>query len=447
MTSLLQSIRSEGAPLSFAEFQNYFKFGGLNYGLLGTTPQTLGSKIEEIEPTFTGYAQGMFKANPVVFGCCLARLSVFSEARFQFRRRVDGRPGELFGTQALEPLEKPWPGGTTGKLLTRMIGDSDIAGNWFGALIGGKIRRLRPDWVTIILGSQRDPDAGIGHPDIEPVGYIYTPGGRGGKSYAYLPEQVAHFAPVPDPVASFRGMSWMTPVLREVMADQMTTEHKLKFLEQGATPNMVVTLDAAVQREEFERWVALFKEEHGTDLASAYKTLFLGAGADAKVVGSDLRKADFKSVQAIGENRIAVAAGVPGVIAGLSEGLESSTYSNFGQARRRFADGTIRFLWREAAGALAPLVEVPSGAELWYDDRDIPFLQEDRKDEAEIQQAEAVTIKTLIEAGYDPDSAVAAVAANDMTRLTHTGMVSVQLQKPGLASGNGNGQTPAPSAA
>jgi hypothetical protein len=38
---------------------------------------------------------------------------------------------------------------------------------------------------------------------------------------------------------------------------------------------------------------------------------------------------------------------------------------------------------------------VPPGAELWYDDRDIPALQEDLKDEAEIQQTQANAIRTL----------------------------------------------------
>jgi phage portal protein BeeE len=55
--------------------------------------------------------------------------------------------------------------------------------------------------------------------------------------------------------------------------------------------------------------------------------------------------------QGAGETRIAAAAGVPPVIVGLSEGLQAATYSNYSQARRRFADGTMRPLWRNAAVA------------------------------------------------------------------------------------------------
>src|SRR5690606_6000127 len=106
---------------------------------------------------------------------------------------------------------------------------------------------------------------------------------------------------------------------------------------------------------------------------------------------------------------------------------------NYGSARRRMADGTMRPLWRGVAGALAQLVNVPPDAELWFDDRDIAFLRDDRKDAAEIQQSKAAAIRQLVDAGYDPASVVAAIEAEDMRLLTHTGLYSVQLQPPTTA--------------
>jgi hypothetical protein len=91
----------------------------------------------------------------------------------------------------------------------------------------------------------------------------------------------------------------------------------------------------------------------------------------------------------------------------------------------------MRPLWRNAAGSLAQLVNVPAGAELWYDDRDIAFLREDRRDAAEIQGVQSRTIRQLVDAGYEPKSVTAAVMAEDYSLLTHTGLYSVQLQKPG----------------
>jgi len=106
---------------------------------------------------------------------------------------------------------------------------------------------------------------------------------------------------------------------------------------------------------------------------------------------------------------------------------------------------TMRPLWRNMAGSLARIVTVPPGAELWYDDRDIPALQEDQKDAAEIQAINASAISSLITSGYKPDSVVAAVTANDLSRLVHTGLFSVQLQPPGTTQPppSTNGSVPA----
>ncbi len=430
MANLFNRLRSQGVSLPFEQWLDYFNFNGLNYPV--GLNQTLNQPEERIGEDFPSFVQSVYKQNGIVFACMLTRQLLFQEARFQFRRRVLGRPGEMFGTAALQLLENPWPGATTGDLLGRMIQDTDLAGNFFAARRPGpKIERLRPDWVTIIRGSNVE-GAGPDSMDSNLVGYMYHEGGHasGKKPVPLLPEEVAHFAPIPDPLAHHRGMSWISPVLREIMGDQAATTHKLNYFQNGATPNLVVSFKQKMEPAVFKEWIEMFEQEH-EGAANAYKTLYLGQGADATVVGSDLKAIDFKDTQGAGETRIAAAAGVPPVIVGLSEGLAAATYSNYGQARRRFADGTMRPLWRGAAACLSTLINVPTGSDLWYDDRDISFLQEDRKDAAEIRQADSQTVKSLVEAGFEPASVIAAVDADDMSRLKHTGLVSVQLQPPG----------------
>lgn len=404
----------------------------------GNAPMTtLGAKQEEIRGNFEGYSIQALKANPVIFACMEARRSLFSEARFNFRRRPNGRPGQPFTTGALASLQRPYQGGSTSDLLSRMIQDIDLAGNWFGSLRpGGKIKRLRPDWVTIILGSYKDADIGFGDVDAEVLGYIYEPGGKGGsgKVMTFLPGEVAHFMPIPDPTAEYRGMSWITPLVREIMGDQAMTTHKLQFFENGAIPGMVVNMGAKVSAESFGEWVDLFEERH-TGSINAFKTLYLASGAEAEVVGADLKSIEFQAVQGQGEIRIAGPAGVPPILIGLAEGLKAATLANYGNARRHFSDATIRPLWRGACGALEPIIEVPTGAELWYDATDIPYLQEDAKDAAEVQFKQSEALKRLVEAGYTPESAMVAVDSNDLSRLEHSGLVSVQLHPPGSEPG------------
>jgi len=229
------------------------------------------------------------------------------------------------------------------------------------------------------------------------------------------------------------------------MGDSAATSHKLKFFENGATSNMVVKVPEGVRKEAFEALVGTFKAKH-EGLDQAYKTIFLTSGADATVVGANFEQMDFKVVQGAGETRIASAAEVPPVIAGFSEGLASATYSNYQLAMRRFVDLTMRPLWRNAAGSLAPIINVPSGAELWYDDRDVPALHENARDAAEIDQIRAATAHTLITAGFKPDD-VMAVVNPEWTQLQHTGMLSVQLTPIGaVGEGKGSlvGGTPVP---
>jgi len=418
---------------------NQVNFNGVQYPVTGLN-QTLMGKREEISSDFTGLVQGAYQRNGIIFACILARSLVFSEARFQFQRFTGGRPGDLFGTAELDILERPWAGGVTADLLSAMLADADLAGTAFITRRATQLVRMRPDWVEIVLGSFNDADVQAGDLDAEVLGYIYYPGGKhaGRDPIPLLREQVAQFQFVRDPVAQYRGMSWLTPIIREIQGDTAATTHKLLFFENGATPNMVVKMGPLpgtplVQQQAFSDWVAEFRKVEPKGW-QAYKTLFLSNGADATVVGADLKQLDFKITQGAGETRIAAAARVPPIIVGLSEGLEAATYSNYGQARRAFADLTMRPLWRNAASSLETIISVPAGARLTYDDRDIAFLREDRKDAATIQQVKAITIRQLVDAGYKPETVVTAVESEDMGLLSHSGLFSVQLQPPGTMS-------------
>jgi phage portal protein BeeE len=390
--------------------------------------QRNGRQVEDVENAFVGYVQQGYKSNGVLFAIILARLLLFSEARFQYRRLIKGKPGELFGAEngELDLLAHPWPNGTTGELLGRMEQDVSLAGNFYAVNAGDRLRRLRPDWVSIVLSGDPTVDA-----EVDVQGYAYSPGGVGNSEMElYLPGEVCHWSPIPDPEAMYRGMSWVTPVVRELQADDAATQHKNAFFRNGAKPGLVVSLKESVREEQFKKFVRAMNDSHnGSD--SAYKTLFLAGGAEVTVAGSDLRQLDFRATQGAGETRLCAAGGVPPIIVGLSEGLQAATYSNYASARRKFGDHWARPQWRSACAALASITEVPDDAELWYDDRDISFLREDQKDAATIQQTNAATINTLITAGFTAQSSVAAVTNGDMTLLVHSGMVSVQLQPPG----------------
>ncbi len=426
----------DAASLSFQDWVAMFQFDGLNYNIMQTA--TLGGKERDISPDFEGYANSAYRTNGVVFACMLSRMMLFSQGRFQYQDMTNGRPGKLFGTSDLAILEKPWgDASTTADLLGRAISDVDLAGNFYAVADGGVIRRLPPHYVTIILGSHSNPEDPSLAWDADVIGYVYEPR-RGAQPKVFLPEQIAHFAPIPDPLARYRGMSWLTPVLRQITADNAMSTHQRKYFENGATPNLVVSIDSELSDTSMKRWRKLF-EEQSEGVANAYRTLVLTAGATPHTVGNNLE--DFKTVKGHGETVIAAASGIHPVIIGLSEGLQGSSLNagNFAAARRVTADRTLDWLWEHVGSSFEPLVASQRNARLTIDRRDIPFLREDAHDAADIQAIQANTIHTYIAAGFEPDSCVKAVEANDRSLLLHTGLYSVQLQPAGsITEGKGS---------
>ena len=389
-----------------------------------------GNNNERIQQTWQSYVLDGYQANAIVFACVLARASLFGEASFKFR---DLTTKKLFGTSDLAILENPWPNGTTGELLWRMEQDVSLAGNFFAARVNNRIERLRPDYVEIVSEHRVDDATGNIYRDV--IGYVYRPFGPLDTTEQFYPvESVVHWSPIPDPLASFRGMSWLTPVVREINSDLSMTTHKSKFFENAATPNLILKYQNALQADTVKAISERFDTRYG-GADQAWRTVVLDGGADLTVVGNSFQEMAFTDVQAAGENRIAAAAGVPSIVAGFKEGLQAATYSNYGQAMRRFADITMRPNWRSASAALAKFVNVPQGAELWYDVSDIAALREGEKDRADSMHTLAVAAGELIRAGYKPDTVAEAVISGDFSLLSHTGAIPTALYPAGKEPG------------
>ena len=204
-----------------------------------------------------------------MFALIQARVQVFSQIRFQWARFKGTVPGDLFGTDDLAILERPWPNGHTAQLLAKMEIDNSIGGNCYIVRARkDRLARLRPDLVTICLGSQYDMASPADAPDVEVAGYAYFP--RSGKPQWYWPWELGHYAPIPDPNFQFLGMSWMTPLLREVQADALMTEHKYRYFANAATPNLAVKFDPQVGLETVKAFKDLLDNEH-RGAFSAYK--------------------------------------------------------------------------------------------------------------------------------------------------------------------------------
>lgn len=375
---------------------------------------------EKLLTDYKGYANFGYAGNGPIWSLIQVRAQALSEIEFVYQ---DVKSRELSGH--VELLHNPWPGGSAGDLETAIELDVSLAGNAYVHRQTGQrsLDILRPDWVEIIVNQTG--------PHKELMGYLYYEDGKRDKEPVHLHKtDVARIAPMPDPLSAFRGMSWITAVAREGDADSLMTKHKGKFFTNGATATLAVTAQSNLTEPQRKALKKQFQAKQA-GWENAYKTIFLEGGADVKVVGQGLEQISFSQVQGKGETRLAAAANVPPIVAGFSEGLQAGTYSNYGQAVRKFIDFFCRPRWRQDCEALGRLVDVPAGKRVWYDDRQISFLQQDAKDAAEIRKANASTLEALIRTGFTAQSAIEAVASGRFDDLDHTGLVSVQLQPPG----------------
>jgi len=403
-------------------------YNGLRYWADGRTTYGRG----EEPPRGTSWP---YTSNGVGFAVVGRRVDLFSQARFKWKRYGAGpKPmtADLFSDAALAPLDNPI------ELLAWMEVDVATAGNSYVVRDGGKLRRLNPFWCTIVAESQSDPDNPNVAWDAEPVGLIYLPDGRpADKAETWTWGEVAHYAPKKDPDARWRGMSYLSPVLAEVGNTNAYNRFVGKYWENNATPNMAVVFPPEVTKEVVEAFRDLFLAKH-KGVERAFRTAFLGGGADVKVVGANLKDLAANDVTSDAFAKICAAAGVPPVVVTIVPGLESaSTYANYQTAMRAFADLTVRPLWLHATQALKKLIPAPAGAELWYDVSGVAALQQDAMDDAEVMNKQANTMRTLWDGGADPESVIASVQSFDWSKLKHTGLLSVQTQPPG------SGQVPA----
>jgi DNA topoisomerase IB len=438
-----------------------FGYGGQTYGYGhpgARLLQTLGGiRISEIANSLPGYAAAV-NGCPPAFAAELVRTAVLSQLRFTFRNLPSTRtPRRQFGTTALAPLENPDTNVTTGEMLARMEWHAGLAGNAYVHRQPKRLFVMRPDWVGIVYGSQREPDDPGWALDRELLGYVYQNGGLFGgtnRPSTLLPNEVAHWAPEPDALMPGLGMSWLTPAIRDLQGDRAISEFKLQYWQNSATPNLVIKGLTApdgrplATKEQFDEIVEMLEARHA-GVANAFRTLYLTGGADVMPVGANLNDLDLKSVQGQGETRIAMLSRVPAAILQIAEGLAGSSLNagNFGQARRIFADTWVYPKAAGLCGALAAVIDVPRDAELWFDTADVLLLREDAKDAAEIEQVKAATITMYVREGFTADSAIAAVRGQDISLLQHTGLTSVQLQEPGAEAPSGGKAAGGPPAA
>ncbi len=413
---------------SFQNFVDWFTFQSHQYGISGSS-----SNVGDAAG-FENYIEQIHRVNPIISAATVSRALLLSQWRPIWRNRFKG---STFGDQRLTLLERPGalPRGPFYHLAEMHC---QYAGAAYPVVRNGRMYLLNPQHVSIVLGSNEDPGAPeeLVPSDAEVVGLIYQPvrNGRKGRAEAFFPGEFTIIAPEPDPVYWWRGQSWVSALIREIGIDEQVTDHQTKFFKHAAVPSMIVTMNPAATQDQVTQYADAFNERH-SGTRNRHRTLFVGGGVDdVKVVGSNLADLSLKDLSGGFESRVAARSMVPAVILNIRESMAGSALNsgNYAQTRRQWADKWFTptaDIYAEALERLIP--NRPGDVELSWNRRRVTFLQEDEQDAAEIRMRNASTMRQLVDGGFDPDSVVAYVDSDDLTVLTHTGLLSVQVQEPG----------------
>lgn len=424
MPSMLSRLR--GDQIERAGWPDLFQFNGQAHALVGSSPSVAGG--ERSPGGFRQAAARTGDAWSTVAAAVDARATLLSQLSFQWQGVSDETRGRRFGTAALTLLEDAPGGVPVSQLLYRAEQDVSFDGNaylWRDRQTGD-LRRLRPDWVDIILTGDDER--------AEVAGYSYHRNGRQSGDGAILLDaaDVCHWAPEPDPTSRFVGRSWITSLWTDIVTDQVATEHVNRFFTNAATPSMIVEAPPGVTREQFREWVDAM-DAANAGARNSGKTMYVVNGVGTTPIGSKLNELDMKAVSGGLENRVAVRSRVPAVVLGVREAMQGSSLNagNYSQTRRLWADSWFSPYAQRFCDHLLGLFDAserPRAARLTFDPTQVMLLQEDMQDAAEIAQANATALETLFRAGFRMDAAVAAVADGDLRKLSgqHLGVKSVQ---------------------
>lgn len=439
-----RGTEQESAPSAGVERSAFDSLDGLAQFMFNNQNMIVGptgSSPDEIADNFTAHIHQIHKRHGVVAAAVATRALLMSQVRFRLRDEVDN---SLTTGPSVRLLNRP--GSRTRSSMNALLEmDVSYGGTAIVVRRRNKLFRINPDETRFVLGSDSDPtwqgNTLIPPFDTEVVAILHEPGmsNRGrerGPVESFGPGDFAVWAPEPDPIYPWRGTSWVTSVVREVLLDGQVTSHMGKFFEKAATPGLVFMMDPQRSAEQVQQYADITNANHGGS-RNAYKNMFLGGATDVKVVGASIKDLGIDELQGTYENRVAVRSQVPAAILGIKESLGGSAMQsgNYGASRRKMSDVWFTPTAEGFCEAMEAIALPPAGKELSYDPDAVMFLQEDQKDSAEIKQIQAGTARTLIDGGYDAESIGVYLKTGDASKLVHTGLASVQLQEPGTSEG------------
>jgi HK97 family phage portal protein len=314
-------------------------------------------------------ADGAYSSNELVY----AAIKKVAETAPESPLMVWDREGHPIDKHPLRSLiAKPNPYRTEFELWEETIHYLYLTGNAFWLKErsrAGKVVQLwslRPDRIRIIPDSQNYLR-----------GYQYV---IGTETIPLMPEEVVHFKFF-SPKDEYWGLSPIKAAYRQIATDNEATDYSKTLLQNNALPSIVVTTQERIDQDLAERLKSQWKKSFGG--RSRGDPAFLQEGMSVQTLSMDMQQLAFAELRGISETRICAVLGVPPILIGAKAGLDRSTFSNMGEARKYFWQTTIASLHRRLSDRLYLDDDLNPGVGycLGFDTSEVTAFAEDRNAE------------------------------------------------------------------
>lgn len=289
------------------------------------TSVTIGSRKD-----FETFAKEGYGANSLIYACLSKTAGAAANVSYV---HVDDKGNKLDG-DVQEIISNPNPYQTQTQFLQTIILHRKIAGVSYWEVERTQAEKpkylwpLRPDWVTKSV-----TDDGI-------QGYVYKPTGRrDGRSIEA--RDVLEFKALSPLDPLFSGQSSIAPIAGIADTDMAITKYLALFFEGGANITGFLKVTKKFQSTDEGELISNAWLARLSGFRQWNKPPVLDADADYVKTGSSVKDLDFGILDSRNESRICMALDVPPILVGAKVGLDRSTFSNYGEARKSWWEDTL----------------------------------------------------------------------------------------------------------
>jgi HK97 family phage portal protein len=247
---------------------------------------------------------------------------------------------------------------------------------------------LRTDWLYPIPRNNQAYDWEYRVPGVRPPFFLKA-------------EDVGTFRYNSSPLMGPLGTPPLLAAMRAVAIENTMADFVKVFFQNNGVPSWVAVLKdeyQSIDQDDAEAAAERLMQRFGQGRGAGRIAIMPGLERIERVQ-ANFDEMAFTDLSDMTAASICSAFAVPPILIHTKLGLDASTYSNYGQARRAFYEDTITPLWRRLDGAmtraLLPEFDVPETVSLEFDTSEIPALQDDltneRAQKIELWRSQVIT--------------------------------------------------------